>query len=122
MYNDELEMGIKKRISFVQTSEIETMAAILALGGSPSGMRREAEMSRTVPVTPIAHSSPESMHGRNVMHVPRSHSAPKLLEAGDAHGTLPTLDFTPAVVEAGDLTALIKQLNVDKTKISKHGK
>ncbi|GJT43755.1 hypothetical protein Tco_0952470, partial [Tanacetum coccineum] len=46
------------------TSEIE-MAAILALGGSPSGMRREAELSRTVslPVTPIAHSNPAYMHG-----------------------------------------------------------
>nr|GEY08264.1 hypothetical protein [Tanacetum cinerariifolium] len=73
------------------------MAAILAHGGSPFGMRREAQLSRTVPVTPIAHSSPESMDGRNAMHVvPRSHSAPELLEAGDAHGTLPTLDFTPA--------------------------
>ncbi|GJV84493.1 hypothetical protein Tco_1524391 [Tanacetum coccineum] len=41
------------------------MAAILALGGSPSGMRREAELSRTVslPVTPIAHSNPAYMHG-----------------------------------------------------------
>ncbi|GJS53037.1 ribonuclease H-like domain-containing protein [Tanacetum coccineum] len=78
----------------------ENMAAILALGGSPSGMRREAELSRTVslPVTPIAHSNPESMHV-----VPRSHSAPELLEAGDAHATLPTLDFTPVVVEA-DIT------------------
>nr|GEU35799.1 hypothetical protein [Tanacetum cinerariifolium] len=77
------------------------MAAILAHGGSPFGMRREAQLSRTVPVTPIAHSSPESMDGRNAMHVvPRSHSAPELLEAGYAHGTLPTLDFTPAVFEA----------------------
>nr|GEU35794.1 hypothetical protein [Tanacetum cinerariifolium] len=75
----------------------ENMAAILALGGSPSGMRREAELSRTVslPVTPIAISNPASMHV-----APRSHSAPELLEAGDAHGTLPTLDFTPVVVEA----------------------
>nr|GEX04817.1 hypothetical protein [Tanacetum cinerariifolium] len=43
----------------VQTSEIENMAAILAHEGSPSGMRWEAQLSRTVPVTPIAHSSPE---------------------------------------------------------------
>ncbi|PWA83767.1 zinc finger, RING-CH-type, Zinc finger, RING/FYVE/PHD-type [Artemisia annua] len=50
------------------------MAAVLALGGSPSGMRREARFSRTV-----------SMHGRNenwIQHpaIARSRSAPELLE------------------------------------------
>ena len=70
-----------------RTSEIEK-AAILALGGSPSDMRRKAKMSRTVsftqvfasrkkttaslPVTPIAHSNPESVHGRNAMDVSTS--------------------------------------------------
>ncbi|PWA44980.1 zinc finger, RING-CH-type, Zinc finger, RING/FYVE/PHD-type [Artemisia annua] len=50
------------------------MAAVLALGGSPSSMRREAIFSRTV-----------SMHGRNenlIQHpaIARSRSAPELLE------------------------------------------
>ncbi|PWA51944.1 zinc finger, RING-CH-type, Zinc finger, RING/FYVE/PHD-type [Artemisia annua] len=126
-----------------RTSEIEK-AAILALGGSPSDMRQKAKMSRTVsftqifasrmkrtaslPVTPIAHSNPESVHGRNAMDknwiqhpIPRSHSVPELLEDGmimqeeslggvfriipatpkDAIGTHPTLNFTPTVEADG---------------------
>ncbi|PWA95384.1 zinc finger, RING-CH-type, Zinc finger, RING/FYVE/PHD-type [Artemisia annua] len=54
--------------------KIEKMAAVLAPGDSPSGMRREARFSRTV-----------SMHGRNenwIQHpaIARSRSAPELLE------------------------------------------
>lgn len=60
------------------TSEIEK-AVTLALGGSPSGSRVKTRIPRTLsftrlltqkskasaslPVTPIAHSNPESMHG-----------------------------------------------------------
>ncbi|KAJ0771480.1 hypothetical protein HanPI659440_Chr07g0269581 [Helianthus annuus] len=67
-----------------RNSEIEK-AAILALGGSPSQIRVKAKMSRSLsftklfaskakttsslPVTPIAHSNPESTHGRNTIEV-----------------------------------------------------
>lgn len=71
------------RLSFKNwntTSEIRK-AAILALGGSPAKTQEKALMSRTLsftklltprkkkssslPVTPISHSNPESMHGGN---------------------------------------------------------
>ncbi|KAJ9540233.1 hypothetical protein OSB04_026739 [Centaurea solstitialis] len=87
-----------------RNAEIEK-AAIIALGGSPSEMRRNTKMSRTLsltklfasrtkrtsslPVTPIAHSNPESMHGRNTMEkgwiqhpMHRSHSVPDLIKDG----------------------------------------
>ncbi|KAK3038433.1 hypothetical protein RJ639_030599 [Escallonia herrerae] len=64
------------------TSEIEK-AAILALGGSPQASREKTLIPRTLsltklftqkmkrtsslPVTPIAHSNPESMHGGNTV-------------------------------------------------------
>lgn len=70
-----------------RTSEIEK-AAILALGGSPSDMRGKGKMSRnlsftklfaprmkrtsSLPVSPIGHSNPESMHGRNTTEVSKS--------------------------------------------------
>ncbi|XP_071734753.1 uncharacterized protein [Rutidosis leptorrhynchoides] len=95
------------RLSFKfknRTSDIEK-AAILALGGSPSEIRGKAKMSRnlsfsklfsskmkrtsSLPVTPIAHSNPESMHGRNTTEkgsiqrpICRSHSVPDLIKDG----------------------------------------
>ncbi|XP_076920021.1 uncharacterized protein LOC143581026 [Bidens hawaiensis] len=93
------------RLSFKfknRNAEIEK-AAILALGGSPSDIKRNAKMSRTLsftklfsskskrtsslPVTPIAHSNPESVHGRNTIEkgwiqrpMYRSHSVPDLIK------------------------------------------
>ncbi|KAI3520243.1 hypothetical protein L1887_09537 [Cichorium endivia] len=87
-----------------RNSEIEK-AAILALGGSPSETTGRAKMSRNVsftklftprmkrtsslPVTPIIHSNPESMHGRNTIekimiqqHIHRSNSVPDLIKDG----------------------------------------
>ncbi|KAL5718904.1 hypothetical protein ACHQM5_011758 [Ranunculus cassubicifolius] len=94
------------RLSFKfknSTSEIEK-AAILALGESSATVREKSFVSRSpsltklfsskirrtssLPVTPIAHSNPESMHGRNVIdpiastekepqrHIARSLSVP----------------------------------------------
>ncbi|KAM7526219.1 hypothetical protein LguiA_016121 [Lonicera macranthoides] len=91
------------------TSEIEK-AVTLALGGSPSGSREKTRIPRTLsftrlftqksktsaslPVTPIAHSNPESMHGGSSMDalntsksgthlpIPRSHSVPELIKDG----------------------------------------
>ncbi|KAI7748523.1 hypothetical protein M8C21_020738 [Ambrosia artemisiifolia] len=85
-----------------RTSEIEK-AAILALGSSPSEIRGKARMSRSLsftklfaakskrtsslPATPIAHSNPESMHGRNTIEkdwiqqpMHRSRSVPALIK------------------------------------------
>lgn len=69
------KLSFKKRSGI---SEIQK-AAILALGGSPAATREKASIPRTLsfrklftprvrhvsslPVTPTAHSSPESMHG-----------------------------------------------------------
>ncbi|KAF5799286.1 putative Zinc finger, RING-CH-type, Zinc finger, RING/FYVE/PHD-type [Helianthus annuus] len=87
-----------------RNSEIEK-AAILALGGSPSQIRVKAKMSRSLsftklfaskakttsslPVTPIAHSNPESTHGRNTIEkdwiqqpMHRSRSVPALIKDG----------------------------------------
>ncbi|CAI9273309.1 unnamed protein product [Lactuca saligna] len=85
-----------------RTSEIEK-AAILALGGSPSEIRGRVKMSRnlsftklftprmnrtsSLPVTPITHSNPESVHGRNTIEkvlidrgMHRSNSVPALIK------------------------------------------
>ncbi|MFS8012068.1 putative Zinc finger, RING-CH-type, Zinc finger, RING/FYVE/PHD-type [Helianthus anomalus] len=134
------------RLSFKfknRNSEIEK-AAILALGGSPSEIREKAKMSRTVsftklfalrlkrtsslPVTPIAHSNPESVHGRNTVEkgwiqppIHRSYSVPDLIKDGSvnqieslggvfriipatlkvAQGTLPTSNTNPTTETDG---------------------
>lgn len=88
-----------------RNSEIEK-AAILALGGSPLEVRERAKMSRnlsftklftprmkrtsSLPVTPIVHSNPESMHGANTIEkvwmqqrpMHRSNSVPVLIKEG----------------------------------------
>ncbi|KVI09526.1 hypothetical protein Ccrd_012101 [Cynara cardunculus var. scolymus] len=121
-----------------RTSDIEK-AAIQALGGSPSEMRRNTKMSRTLsltklfasrtkrtsslPVTPIAHSNPESMHGRNTMEkgwiqrpMHRSHSVPVLIKDGSigeiesVGGVFRIVPTTPKVVQGTDPT-----LNVNPT-------
>ncbi|KAK1409800.1 hypothetical protein QVD17_36329 [Tagetes erecta] len=118
------------RLSFKfknRTSEIEK-AAILALGGSPSDIRGKAKMTRTLsltklfaskskrtsslPVTPITHSNPESVHGRNtsekgLMQRPmlRSHSVPDLIKDGNINqleslgGVFRIIPTTPKVVQ-----------------------
>ncbi|KAI7751598.1 hypothetical protein M8C21_019145 [Ambrosia artemisiifolia] len=122
------------RLSFKfknRNSEIEK-AAILALGGSPSEIRGKAKMSRTLsltklfasrskrtsslPITPIAHSNPESVHGRNnnekgwiqpPMH--RSYSVPDLIKDGSINqteslgGVFRIIPTTPKVAQ-GTLT------------------
>ncbi|KAI3748398.1 hypothetical protein L6452_11435 [Arctium lappa] len=121
-----------------RTSEIEK-AAILALGGSPSEMRRNTKMSRTLsltklfasrtkrtsslPITPIAHSNPESMHGRNTMEkgwiqrpMHRSQSVPVLIKDGSIGeieslgGVFRIVPTTPKVTQGTDPT-----LNVNPT-------
>nr|XP_043631315.1 uncharacterized protein LOC122602783 isoform X2 [Erigeron canadensis] len=126
-----------------RNSEIEK-AAILALGGSPSDLRGKTKMSRnysftklfsskmkrtsSLPVTPIAHSNPESMHGRNNMEkgwiqrpIHRSHSVPDLIKDGsvtqteslgvfriipttqkDVQGTHPTQIVLPSIEADGN--------------------
>ncbi|XP_076899752.1 uncharacterized protein LOC143553705 [Bidens hawaiensis] len=129
--------SIKSLLSFKlksTTSEIEK-AAILALGDSPSDVTNKAKMSRSLsltklfalkskitsslPVTPIAHSTPESMHARNTtekdwiqhpMH--RSRSVPDLVKDGvfrivpttpkAAQGTHPTDNVNPTTNADGN--------------------
>ncbi|KAA8516540.1 hypothetical protein F0562_016954 [Nyssa sinensis] len=114
------------------SAEIEK-AAILALGGSPSGMRKKPLIPRTLslpklftpkmkrpsslPVTPIAHSNPESMHGRNTIDalnsakggtqlpIHRSRSVPVLNKDGSIRqmdslgGVFRVIPSTPRVAE-----------------------
>ncbi|KAI3799502.1 hypothetical protein L1987_34801 [Smallanthus sonchifolius] len=135
------------RLSFKfknRNSEIEK-AAILALGGSPSEIRGRAKMSGTLsftklfaprtkrtaslPVTPIAHSNPESVHGRNTIEkgwiqrpIHRSRSVPDMIKDGNmnqieslggvfriipttpkvAQGTLPTINVNPTTETDGN--------------------
>ncbi|KAL8193341.1 hypothetical protein R6Q57_026922 [Mikania cordata] len=129
------------RLSFKfknRNSEIEK-AAILALGGSPSEIRGKAKMSRTLsvtklfasrskktsslPVTPIAHSNPESIHGRNTidkgwiqqpMH--RSRSVPDLIKDGNINqmeslgGVFRIIPTTPKVAQG-----ILPTINVNPT-------
>uniref|UniRef100_A0A5B7BCR3 RING-CH-type domain-containing protein n=1 Tax=Davidia involucrata TaxID=16924 RepID=A0A5B7BCR3_DAVIN len=114
------------------TAEIEK-AAILALGASPSGMREKSLIPRTLsltklftpkmkrtsslPVTPIAHSNPESMHGGNTigalnsakggtpLPIHRSRSVPVLNKDGSTRqmdslgGVFRVIPATPRVAE-----------------------
>ncbi|KAL4576575.1 hypothetical protein LXL04_012671 [Taraxacum kok-saghyz] len=122
-----------------RTSEIEK-AAILALGGSPSEMKGKANLSFTklftprmkrtssLPVTPIIHSNPESVRGRNTIEkvllqrsMHRSNSVPVLVKDGSViqiessggafrvipttnapEGTNQTVNANPTTVTDGD--------------------
>ncbi|KAF3442846.1 hypothetical protein FNV43_RR16764 [Rhamnella rubrinervis] len=117
------------------TSEIRK-AAILALGGSPARTQERALMSRTLsftklltprmknssslPVTPIAHSNPESMHGGNMIDprntakggaqlpIHRSHSVPELNKDGSislrsTFRVIPTTPRTERTVTAASM-------------------
>ncbi|PRQ43526.1 putative aminoacyltransferase, E1 ubiquitin-activating enzyme [Rosa chinensis] len=106
------------------TSEIRK-AATLALGGTSTATREKPSISRTLslpkllaprlkntsslPTTPIAHSNPESMHGRNTtdlkggrqLPIHRSHSVPELnkdgsVSLGSVFRVIPT---TPRAME-----------------------
>lgn len=73
----------KLSFKYRNTSSEIRKAATLALGGTPTGTREKPLISRTfsltklltprpkntssLPATPIAHSNPESMHGRNTI-------------------------------------------------------
>lgn len=106
------------------TSEIRK-AATLALGGTPTGTREKPLISRTfsltklltprpnntssLPATPIAHSNPESMHGRNTLDlkaggqlpIHRSHSVPVLNKDGSLclGGAFRVIPTTPRAIE-----------------------
>ncbi|KAK9291240.1 hypothetical protein L1049_009428 [Liquidambar formosana] len=112
------------------TSEIEK-AAILALGGSLAGAREKPLISRTLsltklfnpmrktsslPVTPIAHSNPESMHGGNTIDplnsgkgaplpIHRSRSVPEINKDGSIRqmdymgGIFRVIPTTPRMAE-----------------------
>ncbi|KAM7265734.1 hypothetical protein ACFE04_003417 [Oxalis oulophora] len=112
------------------TSDIEK-AAILALGGSSAEIQQKPRISRTlsltklftprrhpssVPITPLSHSNPESMHGANLIDplnfskgpIHRSRSVPVLNKEGsigrlDTGGLLRVVPTTPRVTE-GDIT------------------
>ncbi|CAL5422388.1 unnamed protein product [Camellia sinensis] len=106
------------------TSEIEK-AAILALGDSLAGTRGKplirrtpsltklftSKMKRTssLPVSPIVHSNPESMHGGNTVEalpIHRSRSVPSLIKEGSVRqidplsGVFRVVPTTPRVAEA----------------------
>ncbi|KAM1037678.1 hypothetical protein ACFX15_031841 [Malus domestica] len=106
------------------TSEIQKAAA-LALGGLPAGTREKPTIPRTwsftklltprtkntssLPVTPIAHSNPESMHGRNTTDlkaeaqrpIHRSHSVPAINKDGSIYvgSVIRVIPTTPRVAE-----------------------
>lgn len=111
------------------TSDIEKAAAMLALGGSSETTKQKPFMSRTLsltklftlrttrtsslPVTPIAHSNPESMHGGSMINPPssvkrpihRSHSVPDFRKDGSIRqldssgGLFRVVPSTPRVAE-----------------------
>ncbi|XP_004304420.1 PREDICTED: uncharacterized protein LOC101308698 [Fragaria vesca subsp. vesca] len=106
------------------TSEIRK-AATLALGGTPTATRQRPIISRTfsltnlltpslkntssLPTTPISHSNPESMHGRNTVDlkggrqlpIHRSHSVPVLNKDGSVclGGVIRVIPSTPRAME-----------------------
>ncbi|CAN6581052.1 unnamed protein product [Malus baccata var. baccata] len=106
------------------TSEIQKAAA-LALGGLPAGTREKPTIPRTwsftklltprtkntssLPVTPIAHSNPESMHGRNTTDlkaeaqrpIHRSRSVPAINKDGSIYvgSVIRVIPTTPRVAE-----------------------
>ncbi|KAJ6913703.1 hypothetical protein NC651_016056 [Populus alba x Populus x berolinensis] len=111
------------------TSDIEKAAAMLALGGSSETTKQKPFISRTLsltklftlrttrtsslPVTPIAHSNPESMHGGSMINPPssvkrpihRSHSVPDFRKDGSIRqldssgGLFRVVPSTPRVAE-----------------------
>ncbi|PQQ21079.1 uncharacterized protein Pyn_20990 [Prunus yedoensis var. nudiflora] len=109
------------------TSEIQK-AATLALGGLPAGTRDKPLISRTwsftklltprmknassLPVTPIAHSNPESMHGNTIdmlssvkgeaqLPIHRSQSVPVINKDGSIYlgGVIRVIPTTPRMPE-----------------------
>lgn len=123
-------------------SELEK-AAILALGGSPVGSQQKPiqrtmsltklfapKMKRTssLPVTPIEHSNPESMHGGNTINyyaksgtklpIHRSRSVPELNKDGSirqidsSSGVIRVVPTTPRVAD-GNLAALTIAPTID---------
>ncbi|KAF9680285.1 hypothetical protein SADUNF_Sadunf06G0105400 [Salix dunnii] len=111
------------------TLDIEKAAAMLALGGSSETTKQKPFISRTLsltklftirtkrtsslPVTPIAHSNPESMHGGSMINPPtsgkrpirRSHSVPDFRKDGSTRqldsvgGLFRVVPSTPRVAE-----------------------
>lgn len=111
------------------TLDIEKAAAMLALGGSSETTKQKPFISRTLsltklftlrttrtsslPVTPIAHSNPESMHGGSMINPPssvkrpihRSHSVPDFRKDGSIRkldslgGLFRVVPSTPRVAE-----------------------
>ncbi|XP_050381164.1 uncharacterized protein LOC126798287 isoform X2 [Argentina anserina] len=119
--------GLLPKLSFKYqntTSEIRK-AATLALGGTPTATREKPIISRTfslsklltprlkntssLPPTPISHSNPESMHGRNSIDlkggkqlpIHRSHSVPVLNKDGSVclGGVIRVIPSTPRAME-----------------------
>lgn len=111
------------------TLDIEKAAAMLAQGGSSETTKQKPFISRTLsltklftlrttrtsslPVTPIAHSNPESMHGGSMINPPssvkrpihRSHSVPDFRKDGSIRkldslgGLFRVVPSTPRVAE-----------------------
>ncbi|KAK2972138.1 hypothetical protein RJ640_007199 [Escallonia rubra] len=104
------------------TSEIEK-AAILALGGSPQASREKTSIPRTLsltklftqkmkrtsslPVTPIAHSNPESMHGGNTADAVNSS---KVVTRPSIHRSrsVPLLNKDGSIKQMDSLSAIIR--------------